>query len=241
MKKLITMLLAVGLIATAAIGSTLATEAAREDLSIQINNSKGFNIVQNIQQSDGNAVEFTGPLFPAVYQGELPAVKDGYYDSVGNAVDYLVSVTREQSAGNISAADAAGNSGVNSGTEDVVYVRTLFAFQDTNNIVDKMHFNVNENVNEVTWQEVDGVKIDGIDYRLFVCDYTNAIKSGETTPVSMKQFCFDKGVTNEDFNFGQYKIMVKSWAVSSKDVFDTTEITKDVHPWVTSVAENTLK
>ncbi|MBQ3510431.1 MAG: hypothetical protein IJA90_10505 [Peptococcaceae bacterium] len=249
MKKLITMLLAVGLIATAAIGSTLATEAARNDLATQINNTESIYIDQKVQQRDAAgtlqlvAEELTKPLFPAVYQGEVPVVKDGYFNAVGNAVDYFVSVTRAADAGDAAATDADGSQDSTAAQNGGVSVRTVFAFQDTNNIVDKMYFNVNRD--GVTWQGIgqngrvteNAVKttINGIDYRLFVCT-CNSVDVNETM-YSMKQFCFDKGVTGKEFNFGQYRIMVKSWAVSDETVF--TNITEDVHPWTASVLEKT--
>ena len=118
------------------------------------------------------------------------------------------------------------------------YVRTVFAMENPDDIVEKLvYLNYNADINVGTWEEIGNMKIDGKDFMLFTFTYKNPVSPGETTQPSLKQIVLDASTTNEDAAAlgAEYELRIFSQAVgaansnSVDDVFGS--VTKSNHPW----------
>lgn len=125
-----------------------------------------------------------------------------------------------------------------------VYIRTIFAFENPNDIVNKLillNYNADEDVG--TWEDKGDTKINSETYRLFVYTYKNALAPGATTPPSLKQVVLKAEATNEDVAVlnGGLEMMVVSEAVEvSAGTSAFNEVTATSNPWVGTYKFNDL-
>lgn len=178
-----------------------------------------------------------------------PAAENWTMWNVGG-LDRIVTVTYNSPAASDVSAQANASATIPSGIS--LYVRTIFAFENPNNIVDDLillNYNANENVG--IWTPVNGnATIDDKPYKLFVYTYKDALAPGGTTPPSLKQVVLKAAATNEDvaaFGNEGFTMQVKSQAVQENAFSDVSsadealskafgEITNVTHPWNTSVS-----
>lgn len=163
-----------------------------------------------------------------------PAAENWTMWNVGG-LDRIVTVTNNSPAASDVSAQANASATIPSGIS--LYVRTIFAFENPNNIVDDLillNYNANENVG--IWTPVNGnATIDDKPYKLFVYTYKNALAPGDTTPPSLKQVVLKAAATNEDVAVlnGGFEMKVVSEAVEvSAETSAFSTVTATSNPWV---------
>lgn len=241
-KKILSLAMAVCLVAVAVTGFTLAY-FTDEDSAVNTMVSGSVKIEQNETDGDGNAFKQGQKLIPAVfyeketideeeiwvsYNGKTPDcdAKSEKYDvdvwenSVKNVIDKFVTVT-------------------NTGSEDA-YVRTLFLLRDDefgeNNdcLSDFEYIRLNFNTDKDEFENIhilmnSGAKVrvtvDGVKYCIWVATYKNALGAGKTTVPSLCQLYLTPTATQDWYdglNGTDYKILALSQAVQAKGFDDAT-------------------
>ena len=224
LKKVLLMCTAYVLIATVAIGGTLAYLTSKDsDVNVMVVGNVKIEQIEQQWNEDSTALEEFAqdkPLYP--YVGELgwknTSANNGAYRqfTMNNVVDKYVSVK-------------------NIGTSDA-YVRTLIAFELGNLTIEEFDKYIGTSINAYNGSEYqfDGAwKWDGLDYNNIIEDedgnkyvvYTAThlapLAPGEETVPSLLQVYMDKTATNEiveklDSNSdGNYNILVLSQAIQS--------------------------
>lgn len=176
-----------------------------------------------------------------ISNGKVQATSgDGMWNVGG--LDRIVTVTNNSPAASDVSAQADASATIPSGVS--LYVRTIFAFENPNKIVDKLillNYNADENVG--TWEDKGDTKINSETYRLFVYTYKNALAPGATTPPSLKQVVLKAEATNEDVAVlnGGLEMMVVSEAVEvSAGTSAFNKVTATSNPWVGTYKFNDL-
>lgn len=207
MKKILVFILAVALLCSIAVGTTL-TYFTDTDFDANTMTVGEVKIEQLEQQRDGDAyVPFDATntkLYPYTGKGDMVG---GWLKTAENAVDKIVSVK-------------------NTGSE-TAYIRTLFAFEAVNGndpVAAKiLHVNYNSEVgvweklavNPITiTKTVNGAEVT-TQYYVYSFTYTNALAGGVTSEASLKQIALDyqQGNAFSDAVGGKYDILVLSQAV----------------------------
>ena len=246
-KKILSVVLAVALVASLAVGMTVAY-LQDTDSDVNVMTMGNVYIKQNEQErvdtneladAANNLKDFSQakPLLPAVYPGtSIPwdannGVNDAWkaVEANDNVVDKFVTVT---------------NTGASA-----AYVRTVIAYEgDVINGQDihVVHNDINSSNPEVggafaATDYIENVIIDGVRYDLIVYTYKVALQPGETTIPSLKQVYMDKTCGNEECaKYGEtYDILVVSQAIQADGFADAVtalnegfgEITDKAHPW----------
>lgn len=234
MKKKILSLCVVGLLAVTAVGGTLAyftdTDGAKNVMTM---GSVDIDQIEQQRNENGELEPFEDGklMIPAVYESNTnndtwnnPKTYGGTVnvngkdytifgdDVVKNAVDKIVTVK---------------NTG-----KSPAYVRTLFAFEDTDDMSAKVHYMFNDaNGNgELIYFPSNGDDYlqftagDGATYTVGYYVYDAALAAGEVSEPSLLQIFFDKSATNEDVAKAgdTYEIYVLSQAVQSEG-FDNAD------------------
>lgn len=248
-KKIIAGAAAVALTATVSIGATLAyLTDTDEDVNVM---TLGDVYIDQIEQervddkeNQDQLVDFeqNKPLLPAVYP------KDKGWIDWAPADEWVV-------PNNEAWRVVADNTNVidkfvtvkNTGKSDA-YVRTIFAFENDNNLLHAV-MNDTNTPGDAKWKwdwSIGTIELDGVTYALAEAVYTGVLEPGKTTIPSLKQIYLDKTATNEDIEkFGDtYDILVFSQAVQA-DGFDSIiegpaaaldeafgDITPANNPWV---------
>ena len=223
MKKKITALMLVAVLALTAIGGTLAY-FTDTDAAVNVMTIGNVDIKQHEEERDtvnGGLKDFTQnqKLFPAVYEklekdgkiafpnGENVALWD---KSINNELDKIVSVT-------------------NVGSEDA-YVRTILAFETQRHYKEgssteftdlhDIYFGVNGDFDYLN----EYITIDGVEYVLAVKVYEDALAKDERSAPSLKQIFLAPTANNETTQwFGnEYNILALSQAVQAEG-FDNAE------------------
>ena len=209
MKKILVFILAVAVLCSIAVGTTL-TYFTDTDYDLNTMTVGKVEITQNETDRYGAAFVDT-KLYP--YTGDNTKV-DGMYDTAKNAIDKIVTVTMGAKA------------------EDA-YIRTIFAFEanGTNNAVGSLiHLNYNADASVGKWEQCLDANNNPITYKktvagvetvyyLYSFTYAAAYSAGNTTAPSLLQFYLDSQAENE-FSGGSYEILAVSQAVQAKG-FDT--------------------
>ena len=245
MKKKLTMILSVALIAVMVICGTLAYLTS-EDGDVNVMTLGGVEINQiekeRVEQSDDiiggdNITDFKQdkPLYPSVYEGEYAdwaRNEDGeqvyqefptggssamWTDSAKNPLDKIVFVE-------------------NTGKSDA-YVRTWFAFEQGSLSAERFEEVIGRNINNTHWVWEDvayGVEIDGNTYAIYLATYIGnagankdqhvggVLAPTETTRPSLLQVMMYNCGTNEDVEAidgnkdGKYDILVVSQGVQTE-------------------------
>ena len=246
-KKILSVVLAVALVASLAVGMTVAY-LQDTDSDVNVMTMGNVYIKQNEQErvdtneladAANNLKDFSQakPLLPAVYPGtSIPwdannGVNDAWkaVEANDNVVDKFVTVT---------------NTGASA-----AYVRTVIAYEgDVINGQDihVVHNDINSSNPEeggafAATDYIENVIIDGVRYDLIVYTYKVALQPGETTIPSLKQVYMDKTCGNEECaKYGEtYDILVVSQAIQADGFADAVtalnegfgEITDKAHPW----------
>lgn len=182
-------------------------------------------------------------LLPSPNSEGLTAASGNTFWNVGG-LDRIVTVTNKSNT--LTAEDGTTSPGVS------LYVRTVFAFENPNKIVDNLILlNYNADTTVGTWEEIeDNATIDNKPYKLFVYTYKNALAPGATTPPSLKQVVLRAAATNEDVAVlnGGFEMRVVSEAVEStvantaEAAFKATfeEITISNNPWASGYGAKSL-
>lgn len=247
-KKILSVVLAVALVASLAVGMTVAY-LQDTDSDVNVMTMGNVYIKQNEQErvdtneladAANNLKDFSQakPLLPAVYPGtSIPwdannGVNDAWkaVEANDNVVDKFVTVT---------------NTGASA-----AYVRTVIAYEgDVINGQDihVVHNDINSSNPEVggafaATDYIENVVIGGVRYDLIVYTYKVALQPGETTIPSLKQVYMDKTCGNEECaKYGEtYDILVVSQAIQADGFADAVtalnegfgEITATTNPWV---------
>lgn len=197
-----------------------------------------------------NEIPDTTQLLPSPGSDDCTSAAENWTMWNVGGLDRIVTVTYNSPAASDVSAQANASATIPSGIS--LYVRTIFAFENPNNIVDDLillNYNANENVG--IWTPVNGnATIDDKPYKLFVYTYKDALAPGGTTPPSLKQVVLKAAATNEDvaaFGNEGFTMQVKSQAVQKNAFSDVSsadealskafgEITNVTHPWNTSVS-----
>ena len=242
LKKVLLMCTAYVLVAALAIGGTVAY-LQDDDSDVNVMTLGNVSIRQNEEQrvdpskngtlTDADIEDFkqAKPIYPYVDVNLNGAMRDDYEEITfpngqtnklfigDNAIDKLVSVT-------------------NTGKTDA-YVRTIIALEAPTDKID-LSFNSTDWKMDKTASSYS-IEVDGVKYDLFVCEYKNVLKPGETTPYSLMQIILDGTATNEDAAaYGNtYDILVVSQAVQAAGFADAEtalnagfgDITATNHPW----------
>lgn len=246
-KKIIAGAAAVALTATVSIGATLAyLTDTDEDVNVMtlgdvyIDQIEQERVDDNAAQTELKDFEQNKPLLPAVYPGSsIPWASESDWVVPGdeawrvvedntNVIDKFVTVK-------------------NTGKSDA-YVRTIFAFENDNNLLHAV-MNDTNTPGDAKWKwdwSIGTIELDGVTYALAEAVYTGVLEPGKTTIPSLKQIYLDKTATNEDIEkFGDtYDILVFSQAVQA-DGFDSIiagpaaalneafgKTTKENNPWI---------
>ena len=246
-KKIIAGAAAVALTATVSIGATLAyLTDTDEDVNVMtlgdvyIDQIEQERVDDDAAQTELKDFEQNKPLLPAVYPGSsIPWASESDWVVPGdeawrviedntNVIDKFVTVK-------------------NTGKSDA-YVRTIFAFENDNNLLHAV-MNDTNTTGDAKWKwdwTIGTIELDGVTYILAEAVYTGVLEPGKTTIPSLKQIYLDKTATNEDIEkFGDtYDILVFSQAVQA-DGFDSIiegpaaaldeafgDITPANNPWV---------
>ncbi|MBQ2888606.1 MAG: hypothetical protein IJE29_06800 [Firmicutes bacterium] len=220
-KKFLSLTLAIGLLATAAIGGTLAY-FTDTDSAENVMTTGSVNILQNEKDRYGADFKDNVALMPMVdarAQGEADVV-DGYFNTkMNNVVDKIVTVTNEAAAGAVNK-DA--------------YVRTILAFETNTeyqagtNIVlrnGKAIFDAYiGTLGDFKLLDRDTVKINGVEYVLAVKVYADPLAPANTTAPSLKQIFLSPDANNEvETLFGDtYTILALSQGTQTAG-FDSSE------------------
>lgn len=225
MKKVLLMCTAYVLVAALAIGGTIAY-LQDDDSDVNVMTLGNVSIRQNEEQrvdpskngtlTDADIEDFeqAKPIYPYVDVNLNGAMRDDYEEITfsngqtnklfigDNAIDKLVSVT-------------------NTGKTDA-YVRTIVALEAPTDKID-LSFNSTDWKMDETASSYS-IEVDGVKYDLFVCEYKNVLKPGETTPYSLMQIILDGTATNEDAAaYGDtYDVLVLSQAIQTAG-FDDAE------------------
>lgn len=187
----------------------------------------------------------TTQLLPSPGSNECTSAKDGWTMWDAGGLDRIVTVKNNSPAASDVSAQADASATIPSGVS--LYVRTIFAFENPNDIVNKLIL-LNYNTTAGTWTPIeDNAKIGNETYKLFVYTYNAALEPGATTPPSLKQVVLKAEATNEDVAVlnGGFTMQVKSQAVQANAFSDANtaaaalnkafgEITNEKHPWNTS-------
>lgn len=260
MKKLLTYLLSMAMVAALAVGGTLAyLKDEDSDVNVMTMGNVYIDQLEYERDKDGNLVEFNNnkPLYPAVYNSKdfdqegflsnkvqkwseigSQGGNNLFHESITNVQDKFVFVK-------------------NTGTSNA-YVRNIFAFElgkSTPKELFEEILKININTNNWDWKGIENltdgitVSMDGTNYYIVTATYkgTNAIHiNGVLTPngitcPSLLQVMMYNTVENEDVQqFGDnYKILVVSQAVQTNGFANATEalneafgeITTTNHPW----------
>lgn len=224
MKKKITIALATLLVLGFGVISTFALLTDTEsDTNVMTLGNVSIEQIEEQRNENNELVDFVQnkTMIPAVYDSiewdDDTTYGKVFSDEMTNVVDKFVSVK-------------------NTGTTNS-YVRTIIAFEDANNISDRLHINVGFTGNLVA----DNVEIDGVMYEIYQFTYAEKLAPGQTTGYSLKQLFFNMDTTSEELEAinGTYEVLVVSQAVQA-DGFDSAEdalnrafgeITADNHPW----------
>lgn len=213
MKRILAMAISVVLVATMAIGGSIAYLTDTDD-AINVMTLGKVDIEQIEQERDENneLIDITnpeemGPLLPAVSiaDGSWTPDEDGYWpESLHGAIDKVVTVE-------------------NTGTTPA-YVRTYFAFEaDASMGIEHIEINWNNGADS-PWliEEMGPAVIDGKNYVVFVATLKEALAAESTTAHSLRQVAMASEATNEYVESfgGNYEILVLTQAVQS-DNFDT--------------------
>lgn len=227
-KKFLSLTLAIGLLATAAIGGTLAY-FTDTDADVNVMTTGNVKIVQNERDRGGSDITMGisdgVKLIPAVYNGTLSYDGIAYTgtniwaDTVDNEVDKIITVT-------------------NNGSE-AAYVRTILAFQDQklsdgSYLTEKIHtlWNASAAVNSVDGVDwiMDGtdyamINKDGVNYTLCVFTYAKPVAAGATTEPSLVQLFLDPSADNDwsEAAGANYNILTLSQAVQAAGFDSATE------------------
>ncbi len=246
MKKSVLMIVSLVMIAVIALTGTLAYLTDTEE-AVNVMTLGKVDIRQNEEQRVEPSINGTltnadienfkqaKPLYPYVDEGLDGAMKNDYEEITfpngkthklfigDNAVDKLVSVT-------------------NTGKTDA-FVRTIIALEAPTDKID-LSFNSTDWKMDKTASSYS-IEVDQVKYDLFVCEYKNVLKPGETTPYSLMQIILDRTATNEDAAaYGDtYDVLVLSQAVQAdgfvdaKTALDTAfgVISDTNHPWLDGV------
>lgn len=223
-KRLVAMLMVVVLAITSVVGTTLAY-FKDSDADVNVMALGNVLIVQNETDREGNAYEDGQKLLPSVPNVDAWWEKDGtvkdtdgedvaiWDENLDNEIDKFVSVT-------------------NGGTEDA-YVRTILLFETVRSFEENSSTNwvdlhdhfclVNgdfdylkgDGTNETTKYDWMYVTIKGTEYVVAVKTYEDALKAGETTKASLRQFGLTWEAGNEVYDFfgENYDILALSQAV----------------------------
>ena len=224
-EKLIGLLLVVALVG-AAIGGTLAY-LQDTDSDVNVMTLGSVYITQNEHQrvdpskngtlTEADIEDFvqSKPIYPYVDENLNGAMRDDYEEITfpdgntyklfigDNAIDKFVSVT-------------------NTGKTDA-YVRTIVALEAPTDKIDlAVASKKGWTVDSVASSQ--SIEVDGVKYDLFVCEYNNVLKPGETTPYSLLQIILDGTATNEDAAAYDetYDVLVLSQAVQAEGFADAT-------------------
>lgn len=229
LKKVLLMCTAYVLVAALAIGGTIAY-LRDSDSDVNVMTLGNVSIRQNEEQrvdpskngtlteADIEDFEQAKPIYPYVDVNLNGAMGDDYEEITfpngqtnklfigDNAIDKLVSVT-------------------NTGKTDA-YVRTIIALEAPTDKID-LSFNSTDWKMDKTASSYS-IEVDGVKYDLFVCEYKNVLKPGETTPYSLMQIILDGTATNEDAAaYGNtYDVLVLSQAVQTAG-FDSAAVALD--------------
>lgn len=236
-KKIMAMCLVIAMAATAVIGGTLAyftdTDSATNVMTLgkvdikQLEEQRYFDENGNVWTMGD--FEQNKPLMPMVDTREdktANPVVNGFFDSeMNNVVDKIVSVTNV-------AEEGAKNSDA--------YVRTLIAFETAKEYVEGTD-EVRRGAEEIFYTYIGqlGVKdaqfikgatimVDNVEYVVAEVVYEDALKPGETTKPSLKQFFLSPDANNEvSLLFGEeYTILALSQAVQTAG-FDNAKVALD--------------
>ena len=235
MKKMLLMCLCFVLIAVATVGGTIAAtkDAHGDGLPIQ-SDSVLVRLSEEQRSADGAGFEPHVPssVFfpdPGAYPNSphlTPTLAvpwhDGselrFWDRLPRAKDKIVSIE-------------------NTGRTDA-YVRTVFAFEDTNGIADRLYLNVTDPDALVF---VCRTEIGGTPYKIFTYTYDTPLAAGETSRPSLLQFVFDTSVSSSELAAigGTYDVLVYAQAVQvdgfsdAASAFDTMfgTVSAENHPW----------
>lgn len=226
-KKFLSLAVAFGLLATAAIGGTLAY-FTDTDKDINVMTSGNVKIVQNEEQRGENgaaeAFENNKVLLPAVYDGTL--AYDGTFkatngdeyaiwdETVNNEVDKFITVT-------------------NTGTQPA-YIRTIVLMENTENnaICEKIHglWNNSDGQYRQWVTNADGTEVQvefyGTKYSVAVCTYNTALDAGETSAPSLMQIFLDPSATNDWYDLlqnGEFSIIAISQAAQKEGFEDKND------------------
>ncbi len=215
LKKVLLMCTAYILVATLAVGGTLAYLTS-EDSDVNVMTLGNVKIEQVEQERDANGAltEFTQdkPAFPAVYDTEAWAadrvqVNGGAYkvfsEEMKNVVDKIVTVN------NIGKSDA--------------FVRTLVAIEAPDGDPEDL-IHLNYNGTDTTNKGFVVIEIDGVDYCVFNFTYNEMVAAGEKSAPSLMQLFLDKKADNADCaKFGDtWEVLVLSQAVQVKGFDDAS-------------------
>ena len=217
MKKILVFILAVALLCTIAVGTTL-TYFTDTDFDANTMTVGKVEIVQN--EKDRTGADFVdAKLYPYTGVGGDAGKTTQYgtynmFDADKNAIDKIVTVTLDANS-------------------EKAFVRTIFAFEanGTNNAVGSLiHLNYNADASVGKWEQCLDTNNNPITYKktvagvetvyyLYSFTYAAAYSAGNTTAPSLLQFYLDSQAENE-FSGGSYEILAVSQAVQAKG-FDT--------------------
>lgn len=216
MKRILAMAVSVALIAVMAIGGTVAYFTDTDEI-INVMDVGNINIRQDEKEreADNTLGDFENDelLMPSSYfangekpEGEPFGSMELWPNSTG-AIDKLVNVVNEG--------------------ESPAYVRTIFAFENSNDVDGRglIIKRVNENVTDGEWKDLDlDVTIDGQEYRLYSYTYAKPLEKDATAPYSLMQFAMAGEAGNDDSTAidGEYRILAFTQAVQSENMGSIT-------------------
>lgn len=137
--------------------------------------------------------------------------------------------------------------------DEAAYIRTIFAFEDTSNVERFIYKNYNSDTSVGTWEAIDGTAfIADVPYKLYVYTYVNPLAAAENgnrsiSEPSLKQVAMDASVDNAivdaiaSIDDGKYTILVATQAVQASNMGSLSagealdeafyDITVTEHPW----------
>ena len=89
---------------------------------------------------------------------------------------------------------------VNHGTDSVsCYFRTILAVEHPSGLSDGVEIKLSRNETNYEWTAIDGcATVDGVQFKLYVAEYTKVLKPGDVAPASLYQLWLPADATSED-------------------------------------------
>ena len=230
MKRILVMAVSVLLVVTLAIGGTVAylTDTENETNTFEVGKVDIVQIEQ--ERPEGTDGEQTGD-----YNVDLGNFTDDRrllpsYDFKKDADGNLVipkndaGLWSESRLGDIDKIVTVENKG-----DEAAYIRTIFAFEDTEGVDAFIHKNYNSNEAVGTWEAIGGTAtIEGVPYKIYVFTYKEALAAPvdgqrSISAPSLKQIAMDASVGNETIEAieaidSKYTVLVATQAVQASNM-----------------------